>query len=394
MNRTWEAPFRYIVLTALLILFAGLLWYLHEIFQPLLTAALIAYFLSPAARYLAIRFHLRRKSAASIVYLSALAAVLLFFGTIVPSMFDEVQSIVADLQVALTDLESLLGKPIQLGLLRLDLRLLAPAVWGMVNQGPIVPQPSDALQFLQATSRGFLWALVILVTAYYLMTEWDHLRDWFIGLAPLHEQSELNRLYRRVRNVWTQYLRGQIRLMAILAVIYSVAWTIIGLPGALALGLLAGLLNLLPEVGPAVVAILATLVGLLEGSNLSPLSSIPHVWFAVLTLGVYLLLNTFKTVWLQPRILGQSVFLHEGLVFVAIVAALVLQGVLGVLIVVPLLATIVVVGKYIRRRLLGLPPFEDEEDAPASYPGAEMAAASKAKSTLKRTFPRKKTAAK
>ena len=84
---------------------------------------------------------------------------------------------------------------------------------------------------------------------------------------------------------------------------------------------------------------------------------------------LYLLLNNFKTIWLQPRILGQSVFLHEGVVFVAIIAAIVLQGVLGVLIIVPLLASFVVLGRYIRRRLLGLHPFADEEPVPlASQP--------------------------
>ena len=82
--------------------------------------------------------------------------------------------------------------------------------------------------------------------------------------------------------------------------------------------------------------------------------------FALLTGGVYVLLNNFKTIYLQPRILGKSVLLHEGVVFVAIIAAIVLQGVLGVLIVVPLLASALVVGRYLRRRLLGLSPFPED----------------------------------
>src|SRR6185503_11343131 len=86
-----------------------------------------------------------------------------------------------------------------------------------------------------------------------------------------------------------------------------------------------------------------------------------NIFFAILTLGVYLLVNTFKTVWLQPRVLGHSVFLHEGLVFVAIVTSIILLGVLGVLIVVPLMATLVVLGRYLRRRLLGLHPFESDQ---------------------------------
>jgi len=203
--------------------------------------------------------------------------------------------------------------------------------------------------------------LVVLVTAYYLMTDWGKLRKTIINLAPHDERSDLEHLYRDIRAVWMGYLRGQIRLMFVLSIMYSIAWFAIGLPGALALGVLAGLLNLLPEVGPFAVAVLATVIAFIEGSTYIPVS---NFWFAVITLGVYLILNNFKTIWLQPRILGHSVFLHEGVVFVAIIAAIVLQGVLGVLIIVPLLATFVVLGRYIRRRLLGMSPFDDKEPAP------------------------------
>jgi hypothetical protein len=59
--------------------------------------------------------------------------------------------------------------------------------------------------------------------------------------------------------------------------------------------------------------------------------------------------------------LGQSVLLHEAIVFVAIITAIILQGILGVLIVVPLLASMIIIGRYVRRRLLGLPPFDEAE---------------------------------
>ena len=250
------------------------------------------------------------------------------------------------------------------------------------------------MHFVRASWRGELWALLVRLTVYYRLTVGGFFGDWCIRLAPASEQNDLNRLYRRLRNVWMQYLRGQLRLMFILAIIYSLTWQVIGLPGALLLGVLAGLFNLLPEVGPAIVAVLATLVAFIEGSSLGLLAPLPHLWFAVLTLGVYLLINTFKTVWLQPRILGQSVLLHEGVVFVAIVMAVVLRSVLGVLIVVPLLASAFVVGRYVRRRLLGLPPFEGINEEPASAPDLEPVATSTAASALKRTPTQKKTIAK
>ncbi len=358
MVRTWDKPFRYIILAVLIVFAILLLWYIRILLQPLLAAAVIAYVLSPAAGFLMTRFRLKRKAAATIVYFALLAILLVVVGTLVPVMRDQFQSVRTDLESAFSDLLILLGTPLQLGVLRLDLGLLAQPLTSLLSRGPIVAQPSQALRLLEMTSRGVAWTVVIMVTVYYLMTEWDELRAWVIGLAPASEQADLRRLYAQIRNVWQQYLRGQLRLIVILAVIYSLGWSIIGLPGALALGLLAGILNLIPEVGPAAVGVLATLVGYLEGSHV--LLGLSHLLFAALTLGVYLLINAFKSVWLQPRILGRSVLVHEGLVFVAIVGALVLTGVLGVLIVVPVLASAMIVGRYLRRRLLGLPAFEDE----------------------------------
>jgi predicted PurR-regulated permease PerM len=268
---------------------------------------------------------------------------------------------------AMDKIQAVLEVPRHIGSVRVDLSSLIPSL--RTNLGTaIVPKPEDALRVLEIGSRNLLWTLVILVSTYYLMTDWERLRNWLIRLAPEQEQPDLHRLYSEIRRVWLGYLGGQIRLVVVLALMYSVAWSAIGLPGAVIFGTLAGILNLLPEVGPAGAAILAVAIAVLEGSTWLPLS---NLWFAALTLGLYLLLNNIKTIWLQPRILGHSVLLHEGIVFIAIVISIMLGGVLAVLLVVPLLATAGVVGRYIRCRLLGEDPFTDETH-PAP-PGLEPA---------------------
>jgi predicted PurR-regulated permease PerM len=82
----------------------------------------------------------------------------------------------------------------------------------------------------------------------------------------------------------------------------------------------------------------------------------------VLTIGLSLALNYVKTIWIQPRVLGYNVHMHEGLVFVAIVVAILVQGVFLVLIIVPVLASAMVIGRYLRDRILGQPPFHDLEE--------------------------------
>jgi hypothetical protein len=75
---------------------------------------------------------------------------------------------------------------------------------------------------------------------------------------------------------------------------------------------------------------------------------------------VYLVLINLKNFFLRPYIMGRSVHMNEALVFIAIMIATILKGIIGALLVVPVLASVVVIGDYIRRRLAGLPAFEDD----------------------------------
>ncbi|MGE5250727.1 MAG: AI-2E family transporter, partial [Bacteroidota bacterium] len=314
MNQPWDPAFRYFVLTVTLILTALILWTVRAALQPLLIAALAAYFLSPAVAFFETRVRMPRRVAANLVYFLVLALIIALPFTILPGQLGAIQGIYQDLIQALDRLQSVLAVPRAIGNLRVDLSSLIPPLRANLG-GVIVPKPEDALRVIEIGSRNVLWTLVILVTTYYLMTDWERLRAWIIHIAPPAEQPGLEGLYTDIRRVWMGYLGGQIRLIVVLAVLYTVAWILIGLPGAVILGTLAGLLNLIPELGPAAAAILAVIVALVEGSSTLPVS---NLWFAVITLGTYLVLNNVKTIWLQPRILGQSVFLHEAIVFVAI----------------------------------------------------------------------------
>ena len=83
----------------------------------------------------------------------------------------------------------------------------------------------------------------------------------------------------------------------------------------------------------------------------------------LIVLAVYLVLINVKNLWIRPVIMGRSVNMNEGLVFVVILIATVLNGILGALLVVPVLASALIVVNYLIRRLLGLPPFwTGEED--------------------------------
>jgi predicted PurR-regulated permease PerM len=81
----------------------------------------------------------------------------------------------------------------------------------------------------------------------------------------------------------------------------------------------------------------------------------------LIVLAVYLILITIKNFWVRPVIMGRSVQMHEALVLISILLATVLWGLLGALIVVPVLASLVIIVDYLRRRILGLSPFPSVE---------------------------------
>jgi hypothetical protein len=183
------------------------------------------------------------------------------------------------------------------------------------------------------------------------------MRENLIAFAPRPYRPELHELYRRLRQVWMAYLRGQIVLMVIVGVVFTIAWMVMGIPGALVLGVIAGLFTLVPDVGPFLAAVLAAGVALLEGSTWIPL---PNFMVAGIVVLVYLVLIGLKNFFLRPLIMGRSVHMNEALVFIIIVIATVLEGILGALLVVPLYASAVVILGYVQKKILGSPPFEDD----------------------------------
>ena len=113
------------------------------------------------------------------------------------------------------------------------------------------------------------------------------------------------------------------------------------------------------------------------GSPLSRVGLSAPIQFLVcrVVFGIYFVLIQIKSIWLRPRIMGYFLSMNEGLIFVAIIGAVVLWGILGALIIVPLLATMGAIGHYVRCRLLNLDPWPEDvtyaTSPPADLPSDE-----------------------
>ncbi len=352
----WSLTFRYVVGIISFILLIALLIYAQDAVTNLAIAAFVAYLINPAVVYLTHRTRMGRAAAVNLVYFSTVLLLLGLPSTLLPIFADEVQIVIQDVLDLTNQLQQTLSQPIYFGVLVFHLEEWGRSIFQVQNT-LLSPLPEETLQLLETTSVGVLWFLVILVSVHLFLSQWPTIRDWLISLAPPPYRPEMEELYNRIRNVWIAYLRGQIVLMFIVGVVFTVAWIIIGIPGALVLGVIAGLFTLVPDVGPFLAMVLAAGVALLEGSTWIPLS---NFWVAGIVVIVYLVLINLKNFFLRPYIMGRSVHMNEALIFLAIVIATILKGILGALLVVPVLASVVVIGGYIRRRVVGLPPFEGD----------------------------------
>jgi predicted PurR-regulated permease PerM len=357
MNEGWSRATRYLVL---MIVLMGLVWLLltvRALIGPLVIAALLAYILNPAVTLITTRTRLGHRLSVSLVYilfLTMLMALLIIFA---PIVINQARRLSLELQSIRVQLEDTLASPVTFLGFDLPLDGLLVELQGILS--PLL-KPERVFKVLKATTTNLAWVLVILVTPYYLLQDWERLKEWLIRLAPEAYQPDVRRLHEEIKGVWQAYLRGQLLLMLVVGILIGLSSAAVGLPGAVALGLLAGALDLIPSLGPTAALVVAAIIAWFEGSAYLPLS---NAWFTVVVIVLYNLVQLVENIWLQPRIMERSLRLHRGLVFVAVVGALALAGALVALIIVPLIGSVMVVGRYIRCRVLGSEPWPEAVDS-------------------------------
>ena len=352
----WSITFRYVAGILLFTAFLAFVFYAHDVIRNLVIAGFVAYLLNPGIEFLRTHTKVSRTAAVNIIYFSSVVLLVGLPAALTPIFYDEAQIVAQDVLDLSKQLGIMLSSPVQLGGFVFHLEGWANSL-SQLQDALLTPLPEEILSLLETTSLGVLWFLVILVAVYLILAGWHEMRKNMFSFVLPQYRPEMEELYSRIKDVWMACLRGQIVLMLVVGVVFTIVWLILGIPGALVLGVIAGLFTLVPDVGPFLAAALATGVALLEGSSWIPFS---NFWVAVIVFAVYLVLISLKNVLLRPIIMGRSVHMNEGLVFVIIIVATILEGILGALLVVPIYASVALIVRYLRRRILGLPPFGDE----------------------------------
>lgn len=183
--------------------------------------------------------------------------------------------------------------------------------------------------------------VLVPVVAFYFLVDWPQLRPHLAGVVPVRLKAAASELAAECDEVLGQYLRGQLLVMLVLAVYYSVALALAGFELAVPVGVFTGLLICIPYLGFGMGALLALLAGVLQ------YASFYGIW---VVLGVYGVGQVLESFFLTPRLVGERIGLHPVTVIFLLLAFGHLFGFVGVLSALPLGA----LGLVLSRRLLRL----------------------------------------
>lgn len=356
MSKSWSRSTRYLVF---LLSLGAIIWFIvaaRGLISPLLIAALVAYIFNPVVSLVNERTRLPRNWVVLIVYLLAVATLItlaIIFVPLIPaqvaSLADQVRDIIVEIEQGLVSPVILFGYTIPIDALLSQIPLESLISVNFVR-------PDIVLNVLQVTTTNLGWLLVILVTTYYLLQDWDRLRDWLLKLPPPNYREDGRRLYHSINQVWSRYFRGQLRLMFIIGILTGLGSAAVGLPGAVAFGVLAGILDIILSVGPALVMAIAALVAFFAGSTFLPIT---NGWFMVVVLAIYGLIQMIENVWLRPRIMGDTLRIHPAIVFIAVIGSLALAGILTALIIIPVIGSVMIIGRYLYAKMFELDPWQE-----------------------------------
>jgi len=365
----WSRSTKRTVVVVILVLLALVLYRFRAVIPPLVIAFLVAFVLDPIVDFLADRLHLSRGLAAALVFVVLIIGMLGMVAapvTVVPSISRAVRALQIDFIGIITDLGDFFERPVEIGGYALDLSDVYGELSAMLRSF-VTSVAQGTIDVVFQIASGAIWLIIILIAAFYMVKDGDRLVEQLDDLAPPGYRDDFVRLRRQITHVWNAFLRGQLVMGLLMVAITTVVCMVVGLPYAVVLGLIAGVAEFVPNLGPIVALIPALLLALFQGSSFLPLS---NFWFAVLVTGAYLVIQQVEGNLLLPRVMGSSLNLHPLVVLIGIIVGGSLAGILGMLLAAPVLATLRVVGRYVFCRLYDRDPFaEPEEEVAPPQPG-------------------------
>jgi predicted PurR-regulated permease PerM len=341
------------VTATLIVLAAYLLVRFWVVVTPLLIAGIVAYILSPLVGRLEQRLKLPRWLATLLVYLVLITALLTVPALIIPVIIERLGLLGAALEDIVEIIETTMIDSITIGEFTFESAQIVDQAVGALRD-LIEPVFGRTLGLAFGVLSSVVMAVFIIVISFYLVKDSLKLRRWVRSLPPESYREDFRRLALQVNEVWGSFFRGQLMLALVVGTGFILAGYILGLPFALAMGVLAGLMEFVPSVGHTIWITIASILIYFLGSSWIP---VPNWVMMVIVIGLHMIFAQFDLNYLIPRIIGRRINLHPLVIILGIIAGASVAGVLGVVLAAPTIATARVLGRYLYANLFDQDPF-------------------------------------
>jgi predicted PurR-regulated permease PerM len=362
----WSSTTKLLVGLIIIGVIAFLLNRFTSLVPPLLMIFILVYLLHPITAGLSRGLQITWRAAVNILYLFIVISLigLLAWGGVglvqqVQSLISQIQTIVANLPTYVANLS---GQVFQIGPFRLDMRTIdltaiSQQLLSLIQ--PLLARTGDLVGTLAGGAvEVFGWTLFILTVSYFVMAESNGLREDLVKIEIPGYTEDLRKLGNELSRIWNAFLRGQIIIFVLTVAIYSVLLPAMSVRYALGLAFMAGLAKFLPYIGPAITWVVMGVITFLQ--PFKPFGLNPLLYTGIVVIAALVVDQIMDTL-VTPRIMARTLRVHPAAVLVAALIAANLLGLLGVVIAAPFLATILLLGRYIMRKMFDLDPWPPKE---------------------------------
>jgi len=337
------SPKHYLWVVGAVVVIAALLHWLGPILTPFLIGAMLAYVGKPAVSWME-RKRVPRTVGALLVMLVALVLLLALLLVLAPLVHNEFSLLAKRLPELAAGLYAQFAPWLneKFGIqLQFDLDSIKQLIADNLDSAQAV-----SLKVLTGLKAGGMMVVAILinlvlipVVMFYLLRDWSRIVCRLDELTPRRWLAKVRTMATEIDNVLGEFLRGQLSVMGVLAIYYAVGLTLAGLQFALSIGILTGLLVFIPYVGFGLGLILGVLAALLQWNGWPGFAAVVAVY------GIGQLLEGYVLI---PWLVGDRIGLHPLVVIFALLAFGELFGFAGVLLALPVSASLLVGLRHLR----------------------------------------------
>lgn len=322
MPRTIEISHRTIIFT---VLFFALLWILVQISTVIIglfVALLLMTALNPLVDRLE-RARVPRVLAIFVVYLVMLGAFILGLSGIVPPLVDQTTTLANRLPSVFEAVGSWLQS---IGVRGVD----GDALASQISQVGAIP--ANLVKFTLSVFSNIIAVFTVLVITFYLLLERKNLNQYLLILFGAGGEKKAKAFVDKLEARLGGWVRGELSLMVIVGLLTYLGLRLLGIPFALPLAILAGILEIVPNIGPVVSAIPSVLVAL----TISPVMTLAVV-------ALYLLIQQLENSIIAPKVMQRAAGVNPLVTIVSLAIGFKLAGAIGAILAVPIVIVLQVV---------------------------------------------------